>query len=199
MLGVKVNPLARAVLVVGAVAAVVSGVTFAALDSSSASLTGNTVSSATADLQVSTNGTTYGATRAGFDFEDVVPGGDPAPTAGHAFWLRNTGTFDLALTLNVPVPPTTDPIGLDLAKVKVVVTDPGLDGLLDGVNDTVVLNSSLSALSAGEVDVTGDLEPGDKKYFVQVTMDADTFDGEAGTVDAFDLVFNGTNAAEVTE
>lgn len=191
------NPLLRAVFVVGAVAAIVGGVTYAALDSSSASLTGNTVSSATADLRVSTNGDTFGASRAGFNFDGVVPGGDPAPADGEAFWLRNTGTFDLALTATITTLPTTDPGDLALDNVHVIITDPGVDETLDGIDDTVVLSESVSDLSLAELAVLGDLAPGDKKLFIQVSMDADTFEGTSGTVDDFDLVFNGTNALEV--
>ncbi len=195
---ISISPVVRAVLVIGGVAALVTGVTFAALDSSSASLTGNTVASATAELTVSTDNSVFGASRPGFSFADVVPGGDPAPAAGKEFWLKNTGAVTLALTATVPTLPTPVPADLDYSKVHVIVTDPGADGLLDGTNDTQVLDTTMSALGAGEVPLAGTLAPAppNKKFFVQVSMDPGTFSGTNATIGAFSLVFNGTNAAE---
>lgn len=196
----KINPLMRAFFVVGGVAAIVTGTTYAMLSSSSASLVGSTMSSDTAELLVSKNGTTFGDERAGFPFADIVPGGDPAPADGNAFWLRNTSTgVDLALTVGIPELPVFDPAGLDLNKVHVVITDPGADGLLDGTDDEEVLRASITDLVAGPEPILGELVAGaDRKLFIQAVMDAGTFEGTSGSVGAFDLVFNGTNAAEVT-
>lgn len=193
----RINPVVRAVGVIAAVAVLVTGVTFAALDSSSASLTGNTVSSATADLTVSTNGSTFDSTKPGFDFEDVVPGGDPVPETGHAFWLQNEGAADLDLTATLPGTITTDPALLDLTKVHLIITDPGADEALGGGDDTEVLNATFADLNAGEESIDGQLGSNDiKKFVVQVSMDANAFDGSSGSISAFDIEFNGTNSAE---
>src|SRR4051794_22881330 len=91
----------RAIGVIAALIVIVSGVTFAALQSQQDTLTGNTIQTATANLQLSTDGTSYNNSHAGFDFTNIVPGGAAMPTAGYGFYLKNGGGTPLTLKLAV--------------------------------------------------------------------------------------------------
>jgi len=75
--------LIRAFGVMAAVAVIVSGVTFAALQSQQAKLTGNIIQTATANLQVSPNGSSYANSLDGFAFQNLVPGGVAVPNVDH--------------------------------------------------------------------------------------------------------------------
>ncbi|HXE10222.1 MAG TPA: hypothetical protein VN554_02240, partial [Verrucomicrobiae bacterium] len=96
----------RAISVIVAVLVMVGGVTFAALQSQQDTLAGNTVETATANLQLSTDGTTYGSSRSGFDFNNLVPGGQAVPAAGYSVYLKNNGGTPLALKMAVSSVPT---------------------------------------------------------------------------------------------
>jgi hypothetical protein len=60
----------RAVGVVAVLLVIVSGVTFAALQSQQDTLTGNTIQTATANLQLSTDGVNFTNSQAGFNFNN---------------------------------------------------------------------------------------------------------------------------------
>ena len=113
--------LLRAIGVVAAVAIIVSGVTFAALQSQQDTLTGNTIETATANLQLSTDGTAYADSYAGFDFNNIVPGGQAVPTTGYPFYLKNSGGTPLSLKMAVSSTPA-NPNSVDLSKVNVILT-----------------------------------------------------------------------------
>jgi hypothetical protein len=198
----KVNPLVRAVLVVGGVAGLVTGVTLASHGSPVAAVTGSTVNAATEDLDVSLDNIAYAGSVAGFAFDNLVPGGDPSPAEGNAFWLKNVGGTDFSdITLGIPTLPTTTG-SPNLDKVKVILTDPGADGLLDGVNDTEVLNQSILGLNTGDVSLAFGLDaaPSDpQKLFVQVSLDADAFAGTTASVGSFDFEFTGVVTPPVEE
>src|SRR5438309_2343932 len=112
--------LGRAVGVVAGVVIVVSGVTFAALQSQQDKLTGNTIETATANLQLSTDGSNYATSQAGFDFSNIVPGGQAVPQSGYNVYLKNSGGTPLALKLAVSSTPS-NPSNVDLNKVNVIL------------------------------------------------------------------------------
>jgi hypothetical protein len=100
----KINPMVRAVGTMGAVMAVVGGVTFASLQSNTVALTDNTLVSATAHLQIGgTNGDSCaGASdgpQAGMSFSGLVPG---VQSAAFPFCLSNTGDIPLNVTTGIP-------------------------------------------------------------------------------------------------
>src|SRR5665213_3201719 len=66
-------PIIRAAGIVAAVMVVVSGVTFATLQSQQVKLTGNTIQTATANLQISPDGIAYSGSQQGFAFSNLVP------------------------------------------------------------------------------------------------------------------------------
>jgi len=74
-------PLARAIGVLSAVGIATTLVTFAAIQSTGNALTGNTIQTATAALQISTNSSSGPWTDSvpGFAFTGLVPGGLPGP------------------------------------------------------------------------------------------------------------------------
>jgi hypothetical protein len=71
--------LSRAVAVIAAVLIVVSGVTFAALQSQQDKLTGNIIQTTTADLEISLDDNTYANSEPGFEFDNIIPGGAESP------------------------------------------------------------------------------------------------------------------------
>jgi len=96
------SPLVRAIGVFSAVAVIVGGVTFAAI-SSSVTLTGNTFSTANADLKI-WNGSEYTDTSTGFTVNNLVPGQFSDP---NFFYFRNDSGTPLDLTAEVTGNPTT--------------------------------------------------------------------------------------------
>jgi hypothetical protein len=172
-----------------AVTVLVSGVTYASLQSQQAVLTGNTIQSATADLRVGTSATSFAASRAGFDFASVVPGGPAMPADGNIFYLKNYGTAALALKLAVNSTPT-NPSNVDLTKVSVQLTRVDT-----GAQQVMTLQSLIDAQATGGQALTDSINPGTVvQYRLRAIMAADAFSGTGANVGAIDLVFSGTAA-----
>lgn len=97
----KINPMARAVVTIAAVVALVSGVTFAALQNT-ATLTGNSILSTDVNglLVDSDNNNTFAATDEGFAFNNVNPGGS---SDTKTFKLRNSTSNADPLAVNVQI------------------------------------------------------------------------------------------------
>lgn len=183
-LSTKSKTLARAVGVVAAVMVVVSGVTFAALQSQQDTLTGNTIETATANLQLSTDGVNYSDSHTGFDFNNLIPGGSPMPVAGYSMYLKNSGGTPLALKLSVNGP-VSNPQNVDLFKVHVLLTTVGGDSVQ-------TFNLSSLAETANGLDITGNLPAGaSQQYKLQVQMDTDALTGSSASLGNIDLVFKG--------
>lgn len=190
---ISISPVMRAVLVIGAVAALVTGVTFAAL-SDTATLADNHMTTNSADLQVS-NGGAYGDDVAGFNANNVVPGtGQTFP-----FFLKNGSGFDMNITVSVAGPCSTYVNGSqgisDCSDVLVTFKDTQsatestytLQQLIDAPQ--IVPGDQLPANTAGTAPASGD--EGD----YEITFDLDPADvtGTSATLtEAFDLVFTGT-------
>lgn len=86
----------QAMVIVLSIVAASGGISFAAL-SSQDKLTGNTIQTATANLQLSVDGINYASTQVGFSFTDIVPGGLPVPINGYNVYVKNSGATALAL------------------------------------------------------------------------------------------------------
>lgn len=184
----KLNPVVRATGIIGATAALVTGVTFAAL-SSSATLTQNTIASATANLEIDNvdEGVETGlSTDQGFAFTGVVPGGTGSNTGN--FTLTNTGTAGLTVKVKSPAGPTWVGGSVNDAKVHVNISctggltasiTPSITDLLTG--DGVAVGGTLAAASTATCTA-------------QVTMESDAFTGTGVSTNptGFDLVFTGT-------
>jgi hypothetical protein len=182
--------LMRAVGVMAVVMMIVSGVTFAALQSQQAVLSGNTITSATADLKISLNGTNYTSSQTGFDFTSVVPGGPAVPAAGYTFYLKNSGTTTSQVKVGVSTTPT-NLSNIDLTKVTITILRyPG------GVAQTLTLASLISAYASGGTALTDTLPAGGTNtYHIQASMAADAFTGSGASLGNIDFVFIGTALA----
>ena len=178
----------RAAAVIVVVIAAVSGVTFAALQSQQAKLTGNTIETATANLQHSTDGSTFGASQAGFDFNNLVPGGQPVPQYGQNIYLKNGGGTPLQLKLAITTTPS-NPSNADLSKVNLLLT------LRDNPTPQVIsLQSLVTANASGGVTITGptSLAAGNTvQYSLQIAMTNDAFSGSSASLGNIDLAFSG--------
>lgn len=181
------QPLFRAITVIASVAVLVTGVTFAALQSQQAVLTGNSIESATADLRVSGTGSSYSSTKAGFAFGDVIPGGPATGPAANSFYLKNYGTPTMVLKAAISTVPV-NPDSVNLEKVYVV---------LSRVDTNATQKLSIAALvggyATGGVSLTDNLAGGQAaQYKAQVAMDADAFTGQKAEISGIDIVFRGT-------
>ena len=190
-----IQPLARAIVVVSAIAVLATGVTFAALQSQSATLTGNSISTATADLRISLTGTTssssWYATRTGFNFTNVIPGATANPPEGNHFYLKNFGSSPMVLKAAINSVPT-NPSTVDLTKVYISFTR-----IDTSVTQKLSVASLVMANTSGGVTLTDTLAGGIiAQYKTQVTMDEEAFSGSSATIGGIDLIFNGTVIAQ---
>jgi len=184
----------RAIVVVSAIAVLATGVTYAALQSQSATLTGNTIATATADLRISTNGGSnpaWAATQTGFSFTDVIPGADATPVDGNSFYLKNFGAS--AMVLNAAISSTpTNTANVDLSKVYLV-----FNRVDTNTTQKLSIADLVAANTTGGVALTDTLATGvSAQYKTQVVMDEDAFSGSTATIGDIDLVFNGTVVAQ---
>lgn len=183
------QPLMRAVMVIASVTVLATGVTFAALQSQQAILSGNSIQAATADLRISTDGTTFTNTRTGFAYSEVIPGAVPTALATSTFYLQNSGTP----TLNLAVAVTSTPVnvdGVDLTKVYLLLTR-------DDTHATQKLSLAglMAAQANGGLAVTDPLLAAHTaQYHLQVAMDTDAFNGQEADITGIDLVFRGAAA-----
>jgi hypothetical protein len=95
----SIAPLARLFSALTASAVLLTGITYAVLRSNTIMLEGNTISSATARLLVSTDGQHFAENANGFEFGGVEPGGTVLP--GHELYFKNDGSSTLRLNVNL--------------------------------------------------------------------------------------------------
>lgn len=183
---VNMKALARAVAVVTAVSIVVTGVTFAALQSQAGVLRGNIIQTAVASLQVSRDGTTYSSTMDGYVFGNLVPGGASSPTGGYPVYVKNIGTTPLAVNISVKGPiANTD--NVDLSKVHVQLTP--ING---GAGQNMLLQDLIAASSTGGIPVnsTDRLNPSQAfGYLLRISLDGDAVTGPSATLSNIDFSF----------
>ncbi|HEX7632883.1 MAG TPA: hypothetical protein VF401_01005 [Candidatus Saccharimonadales bacterium] len=168
--------------------ALIAGVTFAALQSRAATITGTSIQTANAGLQISSDGQKYSDTMNGFTFDHLVPGSS-TPTHTGSFYLRNTGETKLALQLAVASVPT-NPDHVDLSKVRITITNTtnssdtqviSLQSLLDGSQQGGMSLSSLATLTSGV----------SQQYVMSAAVDVDAVNGQSATIGNIDLAFTG--------
>ncbi len=191
----KINPVARAVTVVGAVVALATGVTFAALNST-ATLTDNEITTATASLVIDNTdveGANTDNSDTGFSFTGLVPGG--GYSAPQHFSLSNTGNVDLDVTVYATVGTVTG-TGLDKSKVVVKFTNNNPE---ESAEYTLAQLEALFNNVPGSGGPTATLPDGETENFdVQVQLLPGAVSGSGPVeINDFDLVFTGTNEAEV--
>ena len=179
---------ARGVGVICAVIIKATGVTRAALQSTQASLLNNSISSATADLRIGTSATSFAASRTGFAFVDLVPGGPPSPTAGHSFFLKNYGSARLAVAMTIgSIPINASAVGLD--KLFLVVTRVDTSSTQTFSVSSLIDSYAVSGLPLNDILAGGGTVA---EYKLQVVMGPGAFSGQSALVDDIDIVFSGT-------
>jgi hypothetical protein len=186
------KPLVRAMTVMGMVMVVVSGVTFAALQSQQAVLAGNTIETASADLRISTDGSSYYSSRQGFDFPNIIPGAvvGALPTSGYSYYLKNFGGTPSQIKASVSSVPT-NPNNVDLSKVNIIFTR-----VSGGTAQSISLASLMSSYASGGTALTDILPAGSQyQYKIQVSMAADAFTGSSASLGNIDIVFTGVAVA----
>lgn len=164
------------------------GVAFAILQSQQNLLTGNTISTATANLQISTDNLNFSNSKIGFDFNNIVPGGVAVPVAGHSFQLKNSGGTPLALKFYIKSIPL-NPSNIDLNKVNIILTTVG--GSVPP--QTFTIQSLIDSLSTGGLSISPtNLEVNNSQLFkLQASMNADAISGQSASLSNIDFVFEG--------
>lgn len=174
------------VMVIVATIAAVGGITFAALQSQPAITKGNTIQTAVASLQVSSNGSTYSSSMDGFNFNNLIPGGQPAPSGGYAMYVRNAGTTPLALRLSVSSL-VANPDNVDLSKVHVLLTP-----LNSSTTQNFILQDLIAAQTSGGAAVTSAsriISTQSMGFSMQVSLDADAITGPSASLSNIDFSF----------
>jgi len=194
-----INPVARAIAVIAAVMALVTGVTFAALKDSVA-LQGNTISSANADLLI-WNGSEFAEATEGFAVTNLIPG---QGSDDYPFYLKNNGATPLKLAITVPNEPAAPEGGYGFTgweNLKVNITNHKA-----GCGQTT--HTTMAALLAGEVNLKcnplsagaqGDNSEGAEEtegnFSVSFDIDPSSVTGDNPGVGSFDLVITGSAVA----
>lgn len=195
-----INPVARAIMVIAAVMALVTGVTFAALKDS-VTLQGNTISSANADLLI-WNGSTFAESTDGFAVTNLIPG---EGSDDYYFYLKNNGGTPLKLAATVPTEPQVPAGGYGFTgweNLKVNITNHKT-GCANPTTET-----TMAALLAGEVELScnplaagaqGNDQPGEEgtegNFSVSFDIEPSSVTGDNPGVGSFDLVITGSAVA----
>lgn len=179
--------LTRLSAVVTAVMVIVAGVTFAALQSQAATMKGNTIQTATASLKVSSDGTNYTDTLTGYQFNNLIPGGNAMPTSGYSVYLRNDGTAPVAIKLSAATT-ISNPDNVDLSKVYITLEPVNFIGTAQKMS----LQDLLTDDPAAGVALTGATRLGAGQslwYYMRVSMDADAVSSPSASIGNLDLKF----------
>ena len=178
----------RSLVVIGAVAVVTTGVSFAALQSPNVSLTSNIINSGSADLRISKDGSIFTVpSTAGFTFDGVVPGGSPVPAIGNNFYLKNYGSVSLALKVGINISPT-NLNGVDLSKTYLIFSRTDVASLPVTVSVKALQDSYAAGGTAlGEAVANG----ATASYTVKALMDSDAYTGSSASITGINLVFIG--------
>lgn len=174
--------IARAAGVITATVGLVVGVTFAAF-SSTATLSNNTLSTATAGLEIQTATQPFGQNVTGFNLTNLIPGSESTP---FLFNIRTTGGVPLAITAHVPATPSfTGFVAGGFSGVHIKITNAD--------SAAVVADTNLGDLLTGEVPLTGTLAGNSQENLkATVLIDSSVVTGTSASVDNFDIIFTGT-------
>jgi hypothetical protein len=185
----KIKATLRAVFVVSGITMAVSGVTFAALQSQQDTIKGNTIQTASANLQLSSDGTNFTNSLTGYAFNNIIPGGTVSPVPGYPVSLKNAGSTPLAIKLSI-AKAVTNPDNVDLGKVHVI-----LNPFSGGVGQNLTMQDLITSSNNGGIALTTNsrLLPGQTSgYTLQVMMEADAFSGPSASLSDIDFSFGAT-------
>jgi hypothetical protein len=181
----------QAMGIIVATLVVVSGVTFAALQSQQAILKGNSIQTAVANLKLSADNINYSNSLDGYTFGGLIPGGNPTPLNGDPIYTRNDGTTALALKLSVNST-LTNPNTVDLEKVHVILTPFG-----GGVAQNMTLADLIAANTTGGIPLTiagaNHLTPSaNTGFMMQISLENDAVSGASATIGSLEFDFDAT-------
>ena len=200
-------------MVVGAVLALVGGVTYAQL-TSTATLSSTSINTASAGLQIF-DGTAFAPTAPGFAITNLVPGTGTVENV----YFQNNGGVTLGITANVPTQPTSSGFtGWNNATVKITAEDtsctqaPGWvantansdqansspftvdTDLQDLMAGNVVLPCAMNAGAQGNNAVPGTSGNYDFKFDIHPA----SITGTSATIGVFDINFTGNQVVPTT-
>jgi hypothetical protein len=184
----KFKALTRAAGALIAALVVVSGVTFAVLQSQQIKLAGNTIQTATANLLLSSDGTNYSSSQSGYNFSNLVPGGSAMPASGYPIYLKNSGGTPVALKFAVSSTPS-NPDNVDLSKVNVIIMP--VNG---GATQVFTLQALIAANTTGGLSINTPaqfLASDTMKYTIQVSLASDANIGSSASLGNIDFAFTG--------
>ncbi len=181
------NIIARAIGITAVVLSIVGGVTFGTLQSQAALLKGNTIQTAIASLQLSGDGTNYSSQLEGYNFGNLVPGGQAQPTNGYPIYLKNVGTTPLAIKLSV-ASGFSNPNNVDLSKVHVILSPSA------GTPQNMTLADLIAANTTGGIAITAGgasrVLPSQGTFFTaQVSLESDAVNGPSASIGNLDFTF----------
>lgn len=180
----------RTLSVLCAVILLLTGVTFAAMQSQDATLQGNSITSASASLVIGDANGGYASAASGFSFENLEPGGQPMPSPGFDLKLRNNGSSNLMLQMSINPGNFANANHANIDRIYITLTPK---------NGGPTLQYSLQSLLVAHTNNTPEsldimLPAGQTgQYVLQVQMAADSVtDTSAGVaLSGIDLVFSG--------
>ncbi len=181
MLGVhKLNPMARAIGTMGAIVAVVGGVTFATLSSNTVALTNNQLTAGTATLKISLDNSNFGNNKAGMSgtgYNNLQPG---VTSPNYLFYIKNTGNIPLNLTVGIDQTAFVGDTGVQPGDVTLNIScDDG--GSSSGTLNQYTGGTPLGTVNAGAVTTCN----------ANVTLSS-SYNGASGaSVPSFDISFVG--------
>jgi hypothetical protein len=186
----------RAIGVIGVVAGLVTGVTFAALNNQ-AVLGASTLRTASAELKI-WNGSEFAPTAPGFAITNLVPG---AGSGNKAFYFQNAGGVDVNITAHVPVAPVVPEDGYGFTgweNLKVMFTNKH-DGTSIPTTMAALLDGEVTlpgaALTAGAQGDSGN-ETAEGNYAVAFDISPIAITGDHAGVGDFNIVFTGVQVEE---
>ncbi len=195
MFGLLHHPLTRAITIITAAIVLLTGITFAAMQSQNAVLQGNSITSATANLLIGDSAGNYAASVAGFSFSNVEPG-SYQPSTGGIFTLRNAGTSTLQLHIGLNPTHFTNQNNANLDRIFI-----GITPVTGGARQEFSLANLIAAYNAGSYSDLNLRLPGDsdQQFKLQVFIGTDAVASSAQqlTLTGIDLVFNGQSVASV--
>lgn len=178
----QINPVLRAIAVIGVVAALVTSITLAL--SSSATLTNNTISSASVNLLVNNQEDAtddFVESEAGFAFDNLVPG---TPSEAMNFQLRNSGELPLDVYVQI-TGESALPVGVDGSDITFTFTsltgDPTVTKtwaeLIAAPGALLVNNMAANPSASEDIEVTVTLDESISAESVDITAFNFTFTG----------------------
>lgn len=183
-----INPIIRTSIIIAVLLTALTGVTFAALQSQT-KITSSTITTTTANLQISKDDTMYASSIDGYSFGEIVPGGASMPSNGYPVYIKNAGGSGLSPKIAVSSTPS-NPDNVDLTKVNIILTSAvsgevqkfTLQSLIDAHSNGGLALTSLSVLFSNQT----------YRFNMQASMNSDAFSGSSASIGAIDFTLTGT-------